>query len=180
MKVCENCGGDYSRRPREAFAQFEARRSCSKRCSGMLLNPRKAASEFAARYRKVKTPDGRNLLEHRWVMEQQIGRPLRRDEQVHHINHDRLDNRIENLELVTSAEHGLRHTRHPVEKKCVACGSVFEPHKTKRVRAQTCSAACKSALISRRNAEWQRERHEYPYGRGNQGPGTGPSGERLI
>jgi hypothetical protein len=42
-----------------------------------------------------------NILEHRYVMEQSIGRSLEKHEYVHHLNGDRKDNRIENLELWT-------------------------------------------------------------------------------
>ena len=153
MKVCEQCKQPFAKRPKEAYWQYEARRCCSKRCTGLLLNPRKGAEEFAGRYRKIKTPDGRHMLEHRYVMEQVLGRRLKRSEQVHHRNHDRLDNRPENLELVTSKQHGLRHTRHALTKVCVICQATFTPHKTKRARQQTCSPACRSELLSRRNAE---------------------------
>lgn len=154
MKTCEHCGNEYAKRKSEAYWQYEERRFCSRPCADKgRRTTRVPNEEFKARYRQKKLPGGRRQLEHRWVMEQVLGRPLRRDEQVHHINHDRLDNRPENLEVVSSAEHGQRHTWRPIVSQCVMCGDEFTPHKTKRGRKQTCSPECKSALLSQRNAE---------------------------
>src|SRR5262249_38143293 len=50
------------------------------------------------------TVDGQFMLERRYVMEVHLGRPLWPDEQVHHRNRRRHDNRIENLELWTTAQ----------------------------------------------------------------------------
>jgi hypothetical protein len=46
-----------------------------------------------------------SILQHRFIMEQKIGRPLSPSEDVHHINGDKTDNHISNLRLINHGEH---------------------------------------------------------------------------
>lgn len=57
------------------------------------------------------------VMEHRIVMARALGRPLSKDESVHHINGDRKDNRLSNLQL-RFGRHGKG-----VALVCARCGS---------------------------------------------------------
>lgn len=68
---------------------------------------------------KILTINGKKHREHRWVMEQKLGRSLRRHEEIHHKDGDRLNNKTSNLELWSHSQPpGQR-----VEDKIVFCKS---------------------------------------------------------
>ena len=81
-------------------------------------------------YVKIMCPDhpratGGYVLEHILKMEKKLGRPIGRDEVVHHKNGNLADNRLCNLELLSHSEHILLHQGVPLS----VCREMWEVYK---------------------------------------------------
>ena len=73
---------------------------------------------------------GKLILQHRYIMEHYLGKKLKSNEVVHHIDENRLNNCIENLEVMIRNQHiGIHHTttfRDKTHKQCTYC-KVIKP-----------------------------------------------------
>ena len=81
-------------------------------------------------YKKI-TINGKQIPEHRYIMEQYIGRPIKPfpEEIIHHINGNSLDNRIENLILTSQSKHirtwEFKRFRNNYSKECIDCHKIL-------------------------------------------------------
>ena len=131
-RTCLNCGQALPVVYRNGTHYLDLRRKvCDKKCRDELhaktmldAHADRIPEPFVGRHgylrmtvRKDPNKKAVEVLQHRYVMEQHIGRPLRKDETVHHINGDRLDNRLENLQL-RQGKHGSG-----TRVVCLDCGS---------------------------------------------------------
>lgn len=97
LRTCDSCFGyHHVPGPNHPNATCGGRR-LNEAGYVQVLDPRKKAGS-------------RYILEHRLVMEGIIGRPLERDEVVHHMNGIRDDNRPENLALIGPDDHHEQRT----------------------------------------------------------------------
>jgi len=83
-------------------------------------------------------------LQHRVVASEKVGRPLLPSEHAHHDNEVKTDNRPENLEVLTKAEHTRRHFgtgRTMVALVCLGCGGSFE-RDVRRCNSKYCGRSC--------------------------------------
>ena len=110
---CLYCGVLFRRYGGGHEAKF-CSRSCYLASNPKVLTAQGYVLVFNKQY--SKRPNGQ-ILEHRLVMEKHLGRALTRHETIHHINGDKEDNRLENLQL-RNGRHGKGAAAY-----CADCGS---------------------------------------------------------
>lgn len=100
------------------------------------------------------------VLEHRIVVENDIGRLLTKVEVVHHIDGNKKNNDISNLEVMSKSAHYLHHKktgRKYLKIKCPNCRKIFErearhSHLVKGGVFSSCSRDCMGKILGEINS----------------------------
>lgn len=97
------------------------------------------------------------VLMHRIIMENHLNRVLNDDEVIHHLDGNKHNNDINNLQLLNKKEHNVLHGKARghivVQLKCPWCGKIFEICKNQsflikpsKYNCNCCSNSCRGKL----------------------------------
>ena len=108
----------------------------------------------------------------RFKMAVHLGRRLRKTEEVDHIDNNRRNDRLSNLQVITSAQNRAKAARNSAGRlyvllRCPSCGTTFEREKRNTYLSKSgvftaCSASCRgrfSALIQSRGYKSKDVKH---------------------